>query len=533
MTDQQILGWLRGDTPNVRGKEFPIRQHEIVLGRGTQSDIQLTDPKISRRHARLRIAADRVLLEDLGSAHGTLVNGERREVFFLKDGDVIAMGDTLLVFKPSADMTATIMDSVADAPVRTPADLDAAPAPPIERPAQPAPADSGKPRIKWFLMGLIPVLLLGAGAITLLFVLGGETEPYVEPEYRSVQNAVSPTAGVAGPTETVIESAAQTGMPFEPSETPELGPASLTVRPRGPAEADAIVDLSEVSIFNESESSGELAVFDASMRTGDNLGIDYMQCASDEATLQENLAVTMVDFVLYDLIINLDDLARVKFEREDRFCYQYRGLVSGLNTGTHEILNRYEQVETIFDGFESYPPESFNSLYRVEVLAPEVDEGGAANLEPEGRRVTLHTGDARTFSVPPEAIAYANIEHSTPPAEITVVENCGATCWRYNEWLALKDPGQFIEVESAMDTTAIGVQLWGDDNDGWARVIVDGEEVWSGEMRGSDNQWPGGAFVRYLEVAGLEPGNHMLRFEPIGQGGAVTAYFFGVGEVTP
>jgi hypothetical protein len=39
--------------------------------------------------------------------------------------------------------------------------------------------------------------------------------------------------------------------------------------------------------------------------------------------------------------------------------------------------------------------------------------------------------------------------------------------------------------------------------------------------------------VRYLEVSGLEPGPHSLRFEPTGQGGSVTVYFFGIGEVNP
>jgi pSer/pThr/pTyr-binding forkhead associated (FHA) protein len=99
MTDDVILGWLRGDTPNVQGQEYAITQHEVIIGRGTQSDFQLTDPKISRKHARLLFGEDSVILEDLGSTHGTLVNGERGERFFLKDGDVIAMGVTLLVFK--------------------------------------------------------------------------------------------------------------------------------------------------------------------------------------------------------------------------------------------------------------------------------------------------------------------------------------------------------------------------------------------------------------------------------------------------
>jgi hypothetical protein len=169
----------------------------------------------------------------------------------------------------------------------------------------------------------------------------------------------------------------------------------------------------------------------------------------------------------------------------------------------------------------------------VEVADTTQTQVDSSELE-EGHRVTLHAGDARFFSVPPEVVAYANTQYTAAPAEITVMDNCGSSgCWRYNEWLAMGEPDQYIEVESAVSTTAIGVQLWGDDNDGWGRVLVDGEEVWMGEMRGTDNQWPGGAFVRYLEVAGLEPGFHTLRFEPTGEGGSVTVYFFGIGEVDP
>jgi pSer/pThr/pTyr-binding forkhead associated (FHA) protein len=83
----------------VQGQDYPLRQREVVIGRGRQSDVQISDPKISRKHARLLFDEDYIKLEDLGSAHGTLVNGERGESFMLKDGDVIAMGETLLVFK--------------------------------------------------------------------------------------------------------------------------------------------------------------------------------------------------------------------------------------------------------------------------------------------------------------------------------------------------------------------------------------------------------------------------------------------------
>ena len=84
-------------------------------------------------------------------------------------------------------------------------------------------------------------------------------------------------------------------------------------------------------------------------------------------------------------------------------------------------------------------------------------------------------------------------------------------------------------------TDTVGVQFWGDTSDGWARVIVDGAEVWSGSTYGSDANYPGNAFVKYLEISGLEQEIHTVRVENTGVAGAgggddVTIFFFGLGN---
>jgi len=147
--------------------------------------------------------------------------------------------------------------------------------------------------------------------------------------------------------------------------------------------------------------------------------------------------------------------------------------------------------------------------------------------------VTLYTGDARTFSQPPEMIAYANTQERPEPPEIVINDNCMDRCWRYHEWLAMGILGLWIDATSTQQVTALGVEFWGDQNDGWARVLVDGDEIWRGDTRGEDGNWPGGAFVRYLEIAGLPLGIHTLRVESLGEGGAVTMYYFGFGQVAP
>jgi pSer/pThr/pTyr-binding forkhead associated (FHA) protein len=73
------------------GRQFPLSGDYLVVGRGTASGIQIDDPHVSRKHAALRRRGDSVLVEDLGSASGTFVNGHRvRAPRALRAGDIVA-----------------------------------------------------------------------------------------------------------------------------------------------------------------------------------------------------------------------------------------------------------------------------------------------------------------------------------------------------------------------------------------------------------------------------------------------------------
>jgi len=70
----------------------------VLIGRGS-TQVPLTDPTISRRHAQLQAADAGWLLTDLGSANGTYVNGVRiQKPTRLKHGDQIRVGGTLMVY---------------------------------------------------------------------------------------------------------------------------------------------------------------------------------------------------------------------------------------------------------------------------------------------------------------------------------------------------------------------------------------------------------------------------------------------------
>lgn len=90
------------------GKELPLIQQQITLGRGEESDVLLMDSSVSRKHVRLscrRLVRKeggqslRIVLQDLGSKNGTLVNYKKVGRAVLKPGDKICLGRIILKFE--------------------------------------------------------------------------------------------------------------------------------------------------------------------------------------------------------------------------------------------------------------------------------------------------------------------------------------------------------------------------------------------------------------------------------------------------
>jgi hypothetical protein len=70
-----------------------------ILGRGTDCDLRLVDPGVSRHHAELRVEDGEVVLVDLGSTNGTFVNGQPVRRVVMTDGTQVTLGRTTLVFR--------------------------------------------------------------------------------------------------------------------------------------------------------------------------------------------------------------------------------------------------------------------------------------------------------------------------------------------------------------------------------------------------------------------------------------------------
>ncbi|MGD0925115.1 MAG: DUF3662 and FHA domain-containing protein [Streptosporangiaceae bacterium] len=80
-------------------RTYELNAPVTMLGRGTDCDLRLVDPGVSRHHAELRVEDGEVVLVDLGSTNGTFVNGQPVRRVTLADGTQVTLGRTTLVFR--------------------------------------------------------------------------------------------------------------------------------------------------------------------------------------------------------------------------------------------------------------------------------------------------------------------------------------------------------------------------------------------------------------------------------------------------
>jgi pSer/pThr/pTyr-binding forkhead associated (FHA) protein len=78
----------------IDGQRYPLASPVTVVGRGSDADIRLDDPGVSRRHVQVQPLGRLVRVVDLGSTNGTLVDGRRVTAADLRDGDSFVLGRT-------------------------------------------------------------------------------------------------------------------------------------------------------------------------------------------------------------------------------------------------------------------------------------------------------------------------------------------------------------------------------------------------------------------------------------------------------
>lgn len=81
------------------GKKFKLPDRVALIGRHPENDIPLMELHMSRRHFRIMPRHSGFVIEDLGSASGTALNGEQifRKAVPIQPGDVIDAGKSRFV----------------------------------------------------------------------------------------------------------------------------------------------------------------------------------------------------------------------------------------------------------------------------------------------------------------------------------------------------------------------------------------------------------------------------------------------------
>jgi diguanylate cyclase (GGDEF)-like protein len=94
------------------GKRFALTRNEVVLGRGSDCDIQVDRDSVSRRHARVFRNTDQWMVEDLQSTNGSYVNDVPVQNSMLCDADFLKIGAAIFKFLSGQGVEASYHEEI-------------------------------------------------------------------------------------------------------------------------------------------------------------------------------------------------------------------------------------------------------------------------------------------------------------------------------------------------------------------------------------------------------------------------------------
>ena len=94
----------------VNGTQHPLQAPGLVVGRGSEADIRINDPGVSRRHAEFLVTNPspsgttpdgpvQVEVHDMGSTNGIRVDGQKVARATLREGSRVQVGHTSLILR--------------------------------------------------------------------------------------------------------------------------------------------------------------------------------------------------------------------------------------------------------------------------------------------------------------------------------------------------------------------------------------------------------------------------------------------------
>lgn len=110
-------------TGKLAGKQLAVPSKEVLIGRDEGCYIRMGSPEISRKHCSLRSTSEGILVQDLGSSNGTLVNDKRiAGPTVLKGGDILRVGPAVFLVdgpKPVPKLEDDVIDWLNDGDSKT------------------------------------------------------------------------------------------------------------------------------------------------------------------------------------------------------------------------------------------------------------------------------------------------------------------------------------------------------------------------------------------------------------------------------
>jgi len=105
ISEQRLLGEAVGLKLRYRQCLITLRAGKLYLGRSPECELAISDPAVSRRHARLWVNSTQVVVEDLGSQNGVYVNGAR-----IHSPCVLQAGDVMRICTHELELVSTVLE---------------------------------------------------------------------------------------------------------------------------------------------------------------------------------------------------------------------------------------------------------------------------------------------------------------------------------------------------------------------------------------------------------------------------------------
>ncbi|MBC8331097.1 MAG: hypothetical protein H8E28_03875 [Anaerolineae bacterium] len=222
-----------------------------------------------------------------------------------------------------------------------------------------------------------------------------------------------------------------------------------------------------------------------------------------------------------------EDVGEYTWKLEDRWNLDKRSLVLTVVDDTCSIRLRGQNLSRA-DWLSCMPPNVMTGASDHWHKPPgcEANPVPDVTIDPDELmvRVNIYPGYARHYATPPDFYADANGDGRPAPEGVVITRSDNSIPYGLSR--VLWGTGSWVQTATTLPLNAIGVQIYGAQTIGWARVLFDDTEIWRGDTAEIGSQL--GYFGGYIEVSGFPPGAHVLRVESLGfDYHPVTVAFFG------